>query len=93
MFPNWIDKEELAYPAGSIRQSRRNGMVLFPDGKTRKVRLGVPDTWFSIPARASVNGRTVAGYVTHSDELGYHFIAYQYRKNHAIVGRWPEKEV
>lgn len=61
----WIDPEELAYPAGSLRQSRRKGKVRFPDGKLRIVTLGVPDTYSTIPARAarSVDGHQ-HGFVT-----------------------------
>lgn len=68
----WVDPEEYAYPAGSLRQSRRRGRVLFPDGKIRAVKLGVADTFFTIPARASWNGRTVSGFVS-SDETGFKF--------------------
>lgn len=48
----WIDAEELAYGEGPLRESPRRGMVRFDDGKVRPVRLGVPDTAFSIPARS-----------------------------------------
>lgn len=63
MGDTWIDDEELAYPRGSIRASRRRGVVRYLDGKLRKVTLGVPDTYFTIPARGKANGRTLSGYV------------------------------
>ena len=59
----WIDSEELAYSSYSGRPSNSNRRVRvrFPDGKIRLVRLGVPDTFFSIPAKPS-HGRI--GFVT-----------------------------
>ena len=49
----WIDPEELAYNSysGAPTRSNRRGRVRFPDGKLRIVRLGVADTFFSIPAK------------------------------------------
>lgn len=39
--------------------------VLCPDGRRRTVRLNqAADSFFSWPGRASINGRTVRGYVT-----------------------------
>lgn len=64
----WIDAEELAYNV-PLKKSPRRGLARFPDGKLRMVRLGVPDTFFTIPARAS-DGRH--GYVT-SGEEGFTF--------------------
>ena len=51
----WIDPEEFAYNTyhGSPSRSGRRGLVRFEDGKLRIVRLGVPDTHFSIPAKPS----------------------------------------
>lgn len=48
----WIDEEEKAYNL-PLARSMRQGVVRFADGKLRKVRLGVPDTFFTIPARSS----------------------------------------
>ena len=70
------------------------------DGRVRAFRYsGEADTFFSCPARVSVRGRTVSGFVTgdrwaqaDSDPRivdGDHiltFFAYAYRKNHALVG-------
>ena len=60
----WIEREELAYatPTGSPHGSRRRARVRFVDGKLRIVRVGVPDTWFTIPAKDPRTGRT--GYIT-----------------------------
>lgn len=74
----WIDPEEYAYPEGSLRQSRRRGLVKYPDGKLRTVVLGVPDTFFTIPARGKAHGRTFSGYVS-CDESGFTFNARNWR--------------
>ena len=65
----WIDAEELAYNTyyGSPSSSNRCGLVRFPDGKLRIVRLGIPDTFFTIPAKPS-HGRI--GYVSVAQEIG-----------------------
>jgi hypothetical protein len=49
----WIGPEADAYNtfSGAPTGSNRRGLVRFPDGKLRLVRLGVPDTYFSIPAK------------------------------------------
>lgn len=62
----WIDAEELAYNV-ALRASPRRGRVLCQDGKVRSCRLGIPDTYFSIPAVLSYKGKTVSGYVTCDD--------------------------
>lgn len=61
---NFLRPEEDAYPNGG--QTRR-GRALFPDGKSRRVWAGIPDTYFTIPAHASVNNRYVKGYLTCED--------------------------
>ena len=96
----WLDPEEYAYPAGSLRQSRRYCAARCPDGKIRRVKVGAPDTFFvgvpdtffffSIPATARVSGRTVAGFVSVSDSTGdFTFTPYTYRKN---AGAFARKE-
>lgn len=44
------------------------------------------DTWFSVPARCKVKGKTVAGYISTTDNelCEYEFRAYLYRKNHNV---------
>ena len=64
----WLDPEELAYPAGNLAQSRRRFMAKCPDGKLRGGICGVPDTYFTIPARMKANGKTVSGYVSRDRE-------------------------
>lgn len=73
-----------------------SGRALCPDGKTRAFRGGTADTFFSIPARVSAKGTTVAGYVTVETREGFSvvveddpavvkFVPYRYRKNHELV--------
>jgi hypothetical protein len=59
------------------------GHVMCSDGKVRKIsRISqTADTFFSIPASVKVKGKTVAGYVTFSDDETATFVAYTYRKN------------
>jgi hypothetical protein len=77
-----------------------SGRALCPDGKVRAFRGGTADTFFSIPARVSAGGTTVAGYVTTETRQGYStptendpavvlFRPYTYRKNHALVEPKP----
>jgi hypothetical protein len=69
----WLEPEELTYPAGGMTRRAR---ALCPDGALRVVVCGLPDTAFSIPARARINGRSVRGFVS-SDERGFHFTPYK----------------
>ena len=76
--------------------------VLCSDGIYRIARTAqTADTWFSLPARVTVKGKTVSGYVTSEDNelvdyratdgtlaLGYHFHQYLYGKNHAMLPAW-----
>ena len=52
----WIDPEEYAYPNGGMHRRAR---VMF-NGKLRMARAGIPDTYFSIPARCG----NVAGWIS-----------------------------
>lgn len=71
----WIESESFAYtsPSGSVHGSERKGYVRFADGKLRIVKLGVPDTYFTIPAKPShgpvgfvtVEGENHAEYTFH----------------------------
>lgn len=58
----WLDPEEKAYPSGSITAGRK-AKALCPDGKVRTFQVGIPDTFFTIPARGKAFGRSVTGYV------------------------------
>lgn len=67
------------------------------DGKQRMARVTAPaDTFFSIPARVQVRGKTVSGYLstetiqgystpTQNDPAVWHFRAYSYGKNAAVI--------
>jgi hypothetical protein len=81
-----LDPEEYAYPSGALRNSRRHFSAICLDGKVRRGTCGVPDTFFSIPARLKAKGKTVTGYVTIDSSDGeIHFHAYLYGKNHEVL--------
>ena len=48
----WLDCEELSYPSGTIYGGRRRARARLqtPDGKLLTVRIGIADTYFTIPA-------------------------------------------
>ena len=71
------------------------------DGRVRTATAtGEADTWFSIPARVNVNGRTVTGYISAVDwydlrvaendvpPARYEFRQYTYRKNADALPDW-----
>jgi hypothetical protein len=80
------------------------GKAICEDGTQRFATVTAePDTFFSIPARVSVKGTTVRGYLTCETLAGYQtvsiaevdpavwkFIAYKYLKNWRLVS--PDKE-
>lgn len=76
-----LGSEDAAYPAGSLRQSHRYGTAIFPDGKVRRVKLGVADTFFSIPARAHYHGRTVSGFVSIAEDWTWNPTTRRYEDN------------
>lgn len=57
----WIEAEEASYPDGGFT---RRAYVRFEDGKLRVVKCSIPDTYFTIPAKAKISGKTVNGYIT-----------------------------
>ncbi len=69
--------------------------VLCVDGKVRTATVtGSADTWFSLPARVKVNGKTVSGFISSGFPFGllhksipkvWQFDAYKYRANHAEI--------
>jgi hypothetical protein len=64
--------------------------ALCADGVRRTAWIaGEADTFFSIPARVKVKGKTVAGFVTGRDRedgvKDFEFVAYQYRKNAPLL--------
>ena len=81
---------------GNNMKNKGKSQALCEDGKIRTATItGHADTWFSIPAVVKANGKSVTGYLTKSDSLGWcqeseegvgmNFIAYKYRKNHAEI--------
>jgi hypothetical protein len=64
--------------------------VLCSDGRRRYAKVTAPaDTWFSLPARVKVKGKSVSGYLTgRQDEEGredVEFVSYFYDKNHELL--------
>lgn len=57
----WLEDEEFAYPGGGFT---RRAYATFPDGRNRVVKCSIPDTYFSIPARARIKGKTVKGFLS-----------------------------
>lgn len=73
----YIEDEELAYNtySGAHSRSYRRGRVRYPDGRILSVTLGVPDTYFTIPAHGRLHGKYVSGYVsvdTDTEEYVFH---------------------
>jgi len=66
----WLEPEELCYPHGRMT---RKAFAVCPDGIKRIAVCGLPDTYFSIPARIRVKGKSIVGYVTGSDDNGLEF--------------------
>ena len=62
----YLEPEERAYPNGG--QTRR-GLAFYPDGVVRRVYVGIPDTYFTIPAHGIWHGRYVHGWVECDDTL------------------------
>jgi len=60
----WLEPEEAAYVGGM----KRRGAAMFPDGKIRRVYVGLPDSFFSAPAHARVKGNYVRGFVMLDDD-------------------------
>ncbi len=70
----WLEAESFSYPAGGftrrayveLRQNPNNPIDL-PYGRRYVVRVSIPDTYFSVPARFSFRGTTVRGFVSVQD--------------------------
>jgi hypothetical protein len=64
----------MSLPPESVRYSRGPFAqvvavrALCSDNRERWARVGIPDSYFSAPARVSVGGRTVSGFVSFSDK-------------------------
>lgn len=74
------------YPFAQIIGYRN---VLCTDGKRRKVRVGEPDTAFTVPGRVSVKGKTVTGIVQARErpdgQRDLWFYPRQSGRNHALL--------
>jgi hypothetical protein len=67
----WLEAECLAYPNGGFTRRayveivrNRHNAVALPYGQFRIVRVSIPDTFSTIPARVRYQGKTIAGYVS-----------------------------
>ena len=69
----WLEGEEFAYPNGGMT---RRCYAVCPDGQLRVVKCSIPDTYFSIPATARIQGKRVKGFIT-TDENGFKFNVYK----------------
>ena len=69
----WLEPEELCYPSGGML---RRAYATCEDGVKRVCVCGIPDTFFSIPARVRVKGGSARGYLSMSDTGGIKFTAY-----------------
>ena len=76
--------------------------VLCSDGVYRTfTATGEADTFFTIPGRVSVKGKTVTGHVYWDSEIFsddpnpgvYKFSAFTYRKNHDMLPEWDKEKV
>ena len=65
----WIDPEERCYPHGGFHRRAR---CLWRGGH-RLVRAGLPDTFFTIPARLRHRGQTVRGFLSVGEDGALHF--------------------
>lgn len=65
-YPNGSETILSPGPWKQIIQVRK---AICPDGRARTTcRVGIPDTYFSLPAAVRINGRTVSGFLMCSDE-------------------------
>ena len=70
----WLEAESFTYPSGGfhrrayveLKQNPHNPIDL-PYGERRIVRASIPDSYFSIPARLRIAGRTIAGFISVTD--------------------------
>src|SRR6185295_2450812 len=93
--PFVADHRPARYPSMWGGQTGSQYRVLCSDGRIRTATAtGEADTFYTIPARLSVRGRTVSGHVYTReswDETGplYRFSASSYRKNADALPAWP----
>ena len=65
----WIEPEERCYPHGGFHRKAR----CLWQGRHYLVRAGLPDTFFSIPARLRCQGQTRRGFLSLADDGPLHF--------------------
>lgn len=86
------------------RQAGRKVRAIASDGKVRTATFTAEaDSFFTVPARMTVHGRTVTGHVTAwegdlweypgidaPEGVEYAFTAHSYRKNGDALPAWPK---
>lgn len=67
--------------------------AICPDGIVRKVRTAIePDTYFSLPARGTIGGYAITGYVAAEDDGEYFFRIHTNHKNYDAVMAYMARE-
>lgn len=66
-FPDgtWLEGEMFCYPSGGFL---RRAYATCEDGVKRLCACSVPDTYFSIPARCTIDKKRVSGFLSSSEE-------------------------
>lgn len=84
----WIEDESFAYPAGGFTRRAR---VCLPDGSFKVVRCSIPDTFFTIPAKAVLvdpNDKTIRrvvnGYVSVQQSNGLSVLTFSVPTNKGV---------
>jgi hypothetical protein len=65
---------EMVYSPFPFRQAIKASAIC-ADGKIRIFKVGIPDTFFSIPAHGKIKGFSVRGFVSYRDDGEIEFTA------------------
>jgi hypothetical protein len=72
----WLEGEEFCYGSPTDQAMVRRCYARCEDGQLRVVRCCIPDTFYSIPAVARIQGKRVKGFITNGENTGFEFKAY-----------------
>ena len=61
------------YPGFPVQQ---NTLAVCEDGHTRSVDFGVADTFFTCPAKAKIDGKTIYGFLSYEEDASDNFRRY-----------------
>ena len=83
----WLDREELAYNThtGAPSKSKRRAYAVCFDGKLRTFKVGIPDTFFSIPAIGEINGCYVHGWIEIKENKVVFHRQSRYKPNQCVI--------